>query len=209
MTEIQENRYSQREVVGLFPTPKDLEAAVDALENAGFTRPAISVLCADTKRPSSVDALHKTAAQIADDPETRREAFVSSDSRTEIKTLAVALPFQIGAFGGVWASMAAGGALAAALGTALVTGGVGAGLGALLVHAVAKHHAAAVHTQLAEGGAILWVATPDAQSESKATQILEKCGAKSVHAHTVSLAWGVSATPLHDAQPDPFLGRSA
>jgi hypothetical protein len=207
MTDLNDSRYSQREVVGVLPDAQALEAAVDALESAGFVRPAISVLCAGAQKPPSMDGLHRTAEQIADDPDAPREAFVSSDSRTEIKTLAIAVPGQIGAFAGLWASMATGGALAAALGAALLGGGVGVGAAALLVHAVSKHHARAMHDQLAEGGAIIWVATPDEDSERRAKQALEQSGANAIHAHTVRLAWGASAVPLHDAEPDPFLGR--
>ena len=119
--------------------------------------------------------------------------------------MAISLPFTIGGFAGAWAVAAAGGALAAAIGATLVGGAVGAGLGVLLLRAVARHHVDSAHEQLAQGGSILWVSTPDAAAEQRALQILQRCGGRSVHAHQVARDWGVADVPLHDFQPDPFL----
>ena len=199
--------YTVREVVGVFDTPDALEKAVDDLENAGVSRAAISVLGADPKRSARVETLYRSAEEIADDPAAQRAAFVSSDSRTEGKALAIALPFQVGAYAGVWAVVAAGGALATGIGAALVGGAAGAGLGALLLRAVARHHVDNIHSQVAGGGSILWVSTPDAAAEQRALAILRRCGGKSVHAHQIAREWGPADAPLHDVQPDPFLER--
>ena len=97
------------------------------------------------------------------------------------------------------------GALITATGVTVLSGGVAAGLGALLVGAVAHHHAVKIETQLAQGGLILWVKTPDSASEERALSVLRRCGGTSVHAHTIERDWGVADTPLHDVQLDPFL----
>lgn len=119
--------------------------------------------------------------------------------------MAIAFPAGIGGIAGAWAVAAAGGALIAGIGVIALGGAIGAGLGTLLFHAVARQHAANVQSQLARGGMILWVATPDEASEHRALEVLLCCGGTSVHTHTIDRAWGVADTPLHDAQPDLFL----
>ena len=146
---------------------------------------------------------------IEDDLAARQAAFVSQESRTEGRAFAISLPFGIGGFAGAWAVAAAGGALAAAVGATVVGGAVGAGLGALLVRAVARHHAETVQSQLARGGLVLWVSTPDEASEQRALEVLRRCGGMSVHTHSVAREWGVADSPLHDVQPDPLLERDA
>jgi hypothetical protein len=81
------------------------------------------------------------------------------------------------------------------------------GGGALLVRAVARHHAETIQSQLAHGGLVLWVSTPDEAAEQRALEVLRRCGGTSVHTHSVAQEWGVADSPLHDVQPDPFLER--
>ena len=102
---------------------------------------------------------------------------------------------------------AAGGVLAAAIGATIVGGAVGAGLGVLLVRAVARHHADNARSQLARGGSVIWVSTPDEAAEQRAMDLLRRCGGTSVHTHSVTREWGVANSPLHDVQPDPLLKR--
>jgi hypothetical protein len=199
--------YTAREVIGVFPAPEALEAAVDELEKAGVDRSAISVLGTNTKRPNHLQNIYQSAKQIADDPAAQRAAFVSSDSRAEGAAMAVALPFTITGLGSAWAVAAAGGVLATAIGVTLVGGAVGAGVGLLLLRAVAKHHADNVHAQLARGGFVLWVNTPDTDAEQRALGILRRCGGLSVHTHQIAREWRTEDSPLHDGQPDPFLER--
>jgi hypothetical protein len=200
-------RYAAREVVGAFPTAGALEKAVEQLEIAGVDRAAISVLGVDAARSGRIDAIYRSAEAIEDDPAARQAAFVSRETQTEGKAFAVSLPLGVGGFAGAWAVAAAGGALAAAIGATIVGGAVGAGLGALLVRAVARHHAETVQSQLARGGLVLWVSTPDEAAEQRALEVLRRSGGTSVHTHTVAREWGVADSPLHDVQPDPFLER--
>ena len=116
-----------------------------------------------------------------------------------------AVPFQIGGFAGAAAVVAAGGTLAAAIAAMILSGAVGGGLGALIALAVARRHADRVREQVAAGGLVLWAATPDEAAQKRAVAILQKCGAASVHIHTVERPWGLADQPLHDAQLDPLL----
>lgn len=200
-------RYDAREVVGVFPTASALGTAVEQLEIAGVDRAAISVLGVDPKRSGQIDTLYRSAEAIEDDPAARQAAFVSQESQTEGKAFAISLPFGIGGFTGAWAVAASGGALAATIGATVLGGAVGAGLGVLLVRAVARHHAEDIQSQLARGGLVLWVSTPNDAAEQRALDVLGRCGGRSVHAHSVTREWGIADVPLHDVQPDPFLER--
>jgi len=199
--------YAAREVVGAFPTASALESAVEQLGIAGVDRAAISVLGMGAQRSARLDDLYRSAKAIEDDPLARRAAFVSHASRTEGEAIALGFPAGVGGLAGAWAVAAAGGALVTAIGMTVLGGAVGAGLGALLFYAVARHHAADIESQLAAGGLVLWVSTPDEAAERRALEVLRRCGGMSVHSHTIDKQWGVADAPLHDVQPDPFLER--
>jgi hypothetical protein len=194
-----------REVVGVFHSARALDTAIEQLELAGVGRAAISVLSVDAERSGLIDGLYRSAEMIEDDPTVRLTTSVSPHSRAEGGAAAIAVPFAIGGFAGAWAVAAAGGALITAIGVTVLSGGVAAGLGALLAGAVAHHHAVTIETQLARGGLVLWIRTPDSASEERALSVLRRCGGTSVHAHTIERDWGVADAPLHDIQPDPFL----
>jgi hypothetical protein len=198
-------RYAAREVVGVFPTAEALEAAIEQLGIVGVDRAAISVLGVDAQRSGHVDAIYRSAKAISDDPLARQAAFISHASQVEGGAAAIAFPLTIGGFAAAWVVAAAGGALVIAIGATVVGGALGAGLGALLYHAVARQHAAKIQAQLASGGLILWVSTPDQAAEDRALAVLARCSGASVHAHMIDRQWGVADVPLHDLQPDPFL----
>ena len=191
-----------REVVGVFPTQISVETVVDRLERTGVDRAAISILRVSAEAEGSA-----SATAVADDPSSPRQAFASHASVNEGKAFAIALPMQIGGFAGAWAVAAAGGALAVAIGATLAGGVVGGGLGALLVRAVARHHAADIHGRLANGETVVWVSTPDAQAEQRALEVMNQCGGASVHAHAIERDWGPADRPLAGVQPDPFLEK--
>jgi len=197
--------YPTREVVGVFPSASALDTAVEQLGIAGVDRAAISVLGTGAGQPGGLDRLYRPAKVIEDDPSAPLAAFVSQGSRTVGEVFAIAFPATIGGSIGAWAVAAAGGALVAAIGMAVVGGAVAAGLGGLLYYAVARHHAVDIEAQLAAGGLVLWVATPDDAAEQRALDVLRRCGGVLVHTHTIDRKWGVADSPLHDIQPDPFL----
>ena len=194
-------KYCAREAVGVFPTPDALERAVDDLEIAGFDRAGISVLATDAKVKERIRHLYRSAAAVADDPTASQAALAPQDSRIEGEAAAVGVPFQIGGFAGAAAVVAAGGTLAAAIAAMILSGAVAGGLGALLALAVARHHAQGVREQVAHGGLVLWVSTPDEASERRALAILRKCSAKLVHVHSIEREWGQD----RPFQFDPFL----
>jgi hypothetical protein len=198
-------RYAEREVVGVCANAQVLDEAIERLGMAGIDRAAISVLAVSGERSGRMKAFYDSAAPIVVGDALQKATYVSQDSQTEGKVVAIAVPFQIGGFAGAWAVAAVGGALVTALAGALVVGAIGAGLGAIVFHAVARHHAPDIHNKLVQGGFALWVSTPEEWMERSAIEVLHRCGATSVHTHTALRTWGIADSPMSGVQPDPFL----
>jgi hypothetical protein len=196
-----------KEAVSVFGDAAALEAAVDALEVAGFDRTAISVLATDAKAEQQVKRFYHSVREIEDSGHAPQAAFVSRDSRTEAEAAVVGLPIYIGGFAGAAAVAASGGALALAIGAAIAGATAGAGLGAILAATIAHRHSAHVQEQLYKGGLVLWVSLPNADAEKRALAILNKMDARDVHVHEIEREWSLSDMPLFLAQPDPFLEK--
>jgi hypothetical protein len=101
--------------------------------------------------------------------------------------------------------VASGGTPAAAIAATILGSAIGGGLGTLLALAVARRHVESIRQQLAQGGLVLWVSTPDEAAENRALAVLRRCGASSVHVHAVEREWGSKDRPLAETQLDPLL----
>ena len=198
-------KYWVRETVGVFDDEETLETAVDELNVAGFRESAISVLATSGKTKSGLSRIFRNVAEIEDSGDAPQTEFVSSDSRVEGTAALISVPLYIGGAAGVWAVSAAGGSLAFALASAVALGGIGAGLGAILALAIHSRHVRRIREQLKLGGLILWVNTPTAESERRATQILKNLGARDVHVHEVQRKWSFESMPLTHGPYDPFV----
>jgi hypothetical protein len=189
--------YQEREAVAVFDSEAALNAAVDGLMQYGLRQEDMSVL-AGTEPPAS-------AKSLEDKDDVERASYVTGDSRT------------IGA-----AALTGGPALITGLGAALVAGTVGVALipafaltiggslatgsaGFLLSRVFGRKHADAIHQQLANGGLLLWVHTPDTKDDAKVLEILKDNGGRDAHIHTVHRSWGVDDVPFSADQPDPLL----
>lgn len=197
--------YPVREAVGVFANSDSLEAAVDALEVAGFDRAAVSVLASEPTIKERVGHIYRSVREAEDDPRAPQAAFVSTDSRTEGEAAIVGIPAYVGGTAGAIA--ASGGAFAATIAAAIAGGVAGAGLGALLARVIAHHHRDRVLEQLAEGGMVLWVSVRDENAAARALKILTEAGAHDVHVHEIQREWTLKDIPLSEVQPDPFLER--
>ena len=198
-------KYWVRETVGVFDDEETLETAVDELNVAGFREAAISVLATSAKTKSGLSRIFRSVAEIEDSGDAPQTEFVSSDSRVEGTAALISVPLYIGGAAGVWAVSAAGGSLAFALASAVALGGIGAGLGAILALAIHSRHVRRIREQLKLGGLILWVNTPTAETERRATQILKNLGARDVHVHEVQRKWSFKSMPLTHGPYDPFV----
>ena len=171
------------EVVGVFHTADDLEAAVDELLSSGFDRAEISLLASEEAVARKLGGRFRPAAEIADDPAAPRAAFVSTEAIGDAEGGLIGGLAYLGATAGIGAVVMTGGALAAAVAAAILAGGTGGLIGSVLARWVGHHHAAFLQGQIEHGGLILWVRTWNEPDEGRAAVIIARHAADSVHAH--------------------------
>ncbi len=171
-----------REAVAVLEDVSELEAAVEELRAAGFADDDISLLAGHDAVERKLGRMYRRVEELEDDPAAPRTAFISlnrlGDREDRVVSSLTILPTLIAA-GTVVAS--AGAVAAAVVGTAVA----GAALGTALSHFMNKQHADWLQEQLDRGGLLLWVRTPDPESERKAIAILTQHVAHDVHIHDI------------------------
>ena len=174
-----------REAVAVFRTEGDLQAAIDELLSHGFDRAEISMLASEQAVEQKLGHRYRKAAELEDDPDTPRAAFVSIEDLGDGEGSLIGAPLYIGATAAAGAILVSGGTLAAAMAGAVVAGGAGAAVGSVLARLLGKRHAHHLAEQLDHGGILLWVRTWNAEDEWRAIEILRRHSGKDVHAHSL------------------------
>lgn len=170
-----------REAVGLFKDPEQMENAIRELEGTAFPRDSISILghqhmLEERFGRASVD-------EYFDKNLDEREAPVRPEERTIGAGVLVGCATYIGV---VSAGIALGPAsLPVTLMAIVLGGGSGAAIGGLLLNRLRHQHEKHIQEQLAHGGMVLWVRTPDAERENIACDILKRHGATNVKIHDI------------------------
>ncbi len=197
-----------REVVAVFHDAAQLEAAVEALDRAGFVQTNISIM-ADSKAVSEkLGHRFEPIEEMEEDPAVPRRTFVGKADRSVEETAAIGLPLYLGAMGSAVAVVASGGAAAMALLAAAAGGAIGGGLGAVFARGIGKAEANRLEDNIRQGGILLWVAISDATAERRAIEVLEQAGGDDVHVHEIEQTWEEPDIPFEHWNPDPFLLRS-
>ena len=196
-----ETTYNEREAVAIFGDESSLNAAVDALIQAGWAAEDMSLLGHTDK----VNEMQARARELADKADAPRTAYVSPDSAVEGTVEAIAAPALLAGLGATAIITSGGLALLPTIALAAGSTAAGGGLGLLLARAFGRKHANHVQDQILNGGLLLWVKASDAAQDEKLLAALRDNGGLNVHMHTTTRNWGVDDVPFHDAQPDPFL----
>jgi hypothetical protein len=158
-----------REAVALFDDPERLEGAVSDLQSRGFDRADISFLAHDALLGQPLGT-----RRLADDPAAPREPAISDTDIRQGRLLGTSLLATIAGFAAAGFTVAAtGGLAAAAVAAVAAAGGVGA-IGALFGQRLAEDEAAYLEAQLARGGVLLWVRTPEPAAEQRALEVLRR-----------------------------------
>lgn len=174
---------SVREAVGVFHDEAALRTAADELMVAGFDRSALSLMASVHAVETRLGHNYEKVAELEDDDDVPRIAYVGVDSRTEAKAALTGGLAYLGAVGSVGAIVASGGTAAAAIAAAAAGAGVFGTVGGLLARFVERRHAHYLQQQLDHGGLLLWVHV-DADSEAeRAQEIMRRSGADDVHIH--------------------------
>lgn len=172
-----------REAVGVFHDEKSLRTAVDELLLVGIDRSACSLVAGHHTVERKLGHYYERVAEIEDDPDVPRQAYIGTDSRTEAKGVVVGGLFYVGAMAAAGAVVASGGTVAAALIGAALAGGAGGAIGLAFAGMIGRHHAHHLQEQLDRGGILLWVRVHSPEEETKATEILRSNGGDHVHVH--------------------------
>jgi hypothetical protein len=163
-----------KRVVGVFPSPDALHAAIQALELKGFDRAQFGVL--------STHADHQpvSASEAEADPNIETDAPDDPESSGTIAAAVVGGLTYLGAMTALGATVLTGGGLGLALLAAVAVGGVG-GVGGLLVAAGFHHeHAEHIESQLDMGGLVLWIEPRDPAQQTEAAEAMRVAGATDV-----------------------------
>ncbi len=208
MSDREDERYRIREVVAVFHHAAALEAAVEALDRAGFAQTSLSIMADAKAVADKLGHRFEPVEQIEDDPNLPRRTFVGRADRGVEQSAAIGLPLYVGAMAGAAAVVASGGAAAMALLAAAAGGALGGGVGALLARSIGKAEARRLENNIEAGGILLWVAVSDAAAERRATEVLTTAGGAHVHAHEIAQTWEAPEIPFDHWNPDPFLLRA-
>ena len=178
------------EVVGVFHTSNDLEAAVDELLSSGFDRAELSLLASQEAVSRELSGQFRSSAEIADSPGAPRAAFVSTEAIGDAEGGLIGGLAYLGATVGIGAVVMSGGALAATIAAAILAGGTGGLVGSALARWVGHHHGAYLYYQIENGGLLLWVRAWNELDEARAVSIIAKHAADNVHARGICVGKG-------------------
>jgi hypothetical protein len=176
---------TNREAVGVFHDYESLEKAADELESSGFNNADLSLLAGEHAVEEKLGHKYERVEEVEDDPDAPRTAYIERESVGDAKGVLTGGLAYVGAVAAAGALVASGGTLAGALAAAAMAGGASGLVGSVLADLVGNRHARNIEDQLARGGLILWVRTPDTAAEVKAIGILNRHGAEDVHIHSL------------------------
>jgi hypothetical protein len=168
------------EAVAVFDNVSELDAAVEELRAAGFARDDISLLATEDAVARKLGHRYERVEELEDDPEVPRVAYRTRASLGESEDRLIGSLTYLPAVVAAGTVVASAGVVAAAVtGTAIA----GALIGTVLAHWLDKHHAEHLQEQLDRGGLLLWVRTPDEDTQRRALDILTRHSAHDVHIH--------------------------
>ncbi len=178
--------YANRtEVVGLFHSAKDMQAAIDELETHGFDRADLSVMASEQAIEQKFRGAYVPVKELEDRPEVPTTAFISRESLGAPEGALMGAFMYVPAVIGLTAVVASGGSLAAAIAAAAIGTGAGGAVGAVLARLVDDRYAKQIEEHLALGGLLLWAATRDEAHVKKAIEVMRRHNAEDAHAHTL------------------------
>jgi len=171
-----------REAVAVMADVDALEAAVAALEAAGFRGHDISLLAGHATVERKLGRMYQRVEELEDDPAAPREAFVSRAAVDRREGVLMGSMATIPALLAAGTVVASAGAVAAAIAGTAATGAL---IGSVLARWMDQRHAEWLEEQLERGGILLWVRTPDAAAERQALEILKQHAAHDIHLHDI------------------------
>jgi hypothetical protein len=176
-----------REAVAVFDDPQELEIAVSELQSRGIDRANLSFVAPE----ALAERYPANTRGLADDPSAAREAVVTKPDLRQGRVLGTSMAATIAAFAVAGFTVATGGSLAVVALAATAAAAAGGAVATAIGRRLAQEEEAFLDAQLARGGVLLWVRTPDADSEKRVAEVLRR---HSTHVH------------LHDLPENPMRG---
>lgn len=188
-----------REAVGVFPSERTLQAAVDDLLSHGFDRSELSLLAPLSSVQKELGHGFASVTELEDDATVPTTAYISTDTIGDAEGGVFGGFIYVGALATLTAVVASGGAIGAAI-IAAAAGGIGGGaIGGALAKIIGQHHADYVEEQLERGGLLLWVRTWNAADEKHAIEILANHSGSDVHVHDLPATHAALEERYNDA----------
>jgi hypothetical protein len=166
----------ETEIVAIFNSPQQLDAAVSDLCSAGWDRAELSLLGKKNALTPNARAEDIAYSSIA----PRSPVTTDTDERQE-GALAGGLAGVVASFVASGAIIATGGTAVVALVGAAAAGGGGAVAGNFIGHMLSQQMAEPMDEQIARGGIVLWALLRSTDQGTRARDILSKHGAADVH----------------------------
>ena len=178
---------THRETVGVFDDIKQLQQAADDLAQAGFDQQKeLSLLANEGTVEDKLGHIYSKAEDIDNDPDMPPLAYTTPTPIGNAEGALIGAPMYAAAFGAAGAVIAAGGPITLTISAILGAGGVGAAAGGVIAAMVGKTYSSKLQEELDQGGLLLWVKTPDPQTEKRAKDVLGRHEARLVETHDVS-----------------------
>ncbi len=171
------------EAVGIFQRFEDLQKAFYDLRMVGFSRHDISLLGNQNVLDEKLGAAFWRSADLADNPDAPRAAFVSEEAIGELQGGIAGGFLFLGSSIAMAAMLTASSALAASIAAVAIGGAPALAIGALLAHRVGKHHRDYYTQQIEHGGILLWVRAQDSERQELAVKIMKGHSGQDVHVH--------------------------
>lgn len=171
------------EAVGVFDTVETLQAAIYDLRMSGFSRADISLLGGKDAMKEKLGSAYWQAADLEDNPDAPRSAFVSEEAIGEFQGAIAGGFFFLGSYIAMAAMLTPLSTLAASIAAIAIGGGPAGVVGSILAWRVGKHHKDYYADQIRQGGILLWVRTTDKEKEDLAVKILKGHSGRDVHVH--------------------------
>ncbi len=171
------------EAVGVFDSVETLQAAIYDLRASGFSRYDISLLGDKEAMVEKLGSAYWRAADLEDNPDAPRAAFVSEEAIGELEGAVAGGFFFIGSAIAMTALLTPLSTLAGSIAAIAIGGGPAGVVGALLARRLGNHHKDYYADQIRQGGILLWVRTSDKDKEDIAVKILNGHSGRDVHIH--------------------------
>lgn len=171
------------EAVGVFDSYEDLQKAYYDLQMVGFSRYDISLLARQEVLEEKLGKAYWRSADLEDDPNAPRAAFVSEEAIGELEGAIAGGFFFLGSYVAMAAMLTAASTIAASIAAIAIGGAPAVVIGALLARRVGKQHKDYYASEIEHGGILLWVRVRDKEKEDLAVKIMTGHSGRDVHVH--------------------------